>query len=130
MGSTAEARRVPPPAGAADEEARLKHEEDEQDIDEDHEHEQANGGKPRRKRRRAEFQTSDKKYECPDPGCGKKYSRAEHLYRHQLNRMLSPKPSRVTMLHLDISTQARLAGRRVLSLMVETHRHPQTDISM
>jgi hypothetical protein len=28
----------------------------------------------------------DKKFPCPHEGCGKSYSRAEHLYRHQLNR--------------------------------------------
>ena len=38
-----------------------------------------------RKRRRSK-KGSDKKFECPDEGCGKSYSRAEHLYRHQLNR--------------------------------------------
>ncbi|KAF4541484.1 Pfs domain protein [Lasiodiplodia theobromae] len=27
----------------------------------------------------------EKKFECPHEGCGKSYSRAEHLYRHQLN---------------------------------------------
>lgn len=30
---------------------------------------------------------TDKKFECKHEGCGKSYSRAEHLYRHQLNRM-------------------------------------------
>lgn len=38
-----------------------------------------------RKRRRSR-KGLDKKFECPQPGCGKSYSRAEHLYRHQLNR--------------------------------------------
>lgn len=28
----------------------------------------------------------EKKYACPQDGCGKSYSRAEHLHRHQLNR--------------------------------------------
>ena len=37
----------------------------------------------RRKRSRKGL---DKKYTCPQEGCGKSYSRAEHLYRHQLNR--------------------------------------------
>lgn len=39
---------------------------------------------PHRKRRRSR-KGLDKKFECPTPGCGKSYSRAEHLYRHQLN---------------------------------------------
>lgn len=45
------------------------------------------GGPPgsSRKRRRSR-KGLDKKFECPHDGCGKSYSRAEHLYRHQLNR--------------------------------------------
>ncbi|KAL3424707.1 C2H2 finger domain-containing protein [Phlyctema vagabunda] len=39
---------------------------------------------PSRKRRRSR-KGLDKKFECPTEGCGKSYSRAEHLYRHQLN---------------------------------------------
>ncbi|ESA43081.1 hypothetical protein GE21DRAFT_6690 [Neurospora crassa] len=39
---------------------------------------------PARKRRRSR-KGLDKKFECPEQGCGKSYSRAEHLYRHQLN---------------------------------------------
>ena len=27
-----------------------------------------------------------KRYHCTFPGCNRDYSRAEHLYRHQLNR--------------------------------------------
>ncbi|KAM0718671.1 hypothetical protein Q7P37_005742 [Cladosporium fusiforme] len=84
MGSTVEAKRIPPPAGGADDEALLKHEEQEQDMDEE-DHEPASGRRGKRKRRRADFQTSDRKYGCPEQGCGKKYSRLEHLYRHQLN---------------------------------------------
>ena len=42
-------------------------------------------GKPERKRKRSR-KGQDKKYPCPTEGCGKSYSRAEHLYRHQLNR--------------------------------------------
>ncbi|EPE09944.1 c2h2 finger domain containing protein [Ophiostoma piceae UAMH 11346] len=39
---------------------------------------------PARKRRRSR-KGLDKKFECPQKGCGKSYSRAEHLHRHQLN---------------------------------------------
>lgn len=42
-----------------------------------------------RKRRRSR-KGLDKKFECPHEGCGKSYSRAEHLYRHQLNRESCP----------------------------------------
>lgn len=42
------------------------------------------GSKP--KKRRKMVKNSDKKYQCPHPECTKTYSRAEHLYRHQLNR--------------------------------------------
>ena len=36
---------------------------------------------PARKRRRSR-KGLDKKFECPQKGCGKSYSRAEHLYVH------------------------------------------------
>ena len=41
-----------------------------------------------KKRKRNRKGDSGKKFECQHDGCGKSYSRAEHLYRHQLNRML------------------------------------------
>ena len=41
---------------------------------------------PMKKRRRSIKPNLDKKFECKHEGCGKSYSRAEHLYRHQLNR--------------------------------------------
>ncbi len=44
------------------------------------------GGLPPKKRRRVVKPNPDKKFECKHEGCGKSYSRAEHLYRHQLNR--------------------------------------------
>lgn len=44
------------------------------------------GGSRKRRRSRKGL---DKKFECPHEGCGKSYSRAEHLYRHQLNRTLN-----------------------------------------
>ncbi|KAH0842777.1 hypothetical protein FOPE_08035 [Fonsecaea pedrosoi] len=43
------------------------------------------GGLPPKKRRRVAKPNPDKKFECKHEGCGKSYSRAEHLYRHQLN---------------------------------------------
>ncbi|KAK7218508.1 hypothetical protein V2G26_006511 [Clonostachys chloroleuca] len=43
-----------------------------------------NSDEPARKRRRSR-KGLDKRFECTTPGCGKSYSRAEHLYRHQLN---------------------------------------------
>lgn len=42
------------------------------------------GGTPRKRRRSRKG--LDKKFDCPHENCGKSYSRAEHLYRHQLNR--------------------------------------------
>ncbi|PGH09228.1 hypothetical protein AJ80_07705 [Polytolypa hystricis UAMH7299] len=42
-------------------------------------------GDGHKKRRRSRKIDSDKKFECKHEGCGKSYSRAEHLYRHQLN---------------------------------------------
>ena len=44
---------------------------------------------PTTRKRRRSRKGLDKKFECPHPGCGKSYSRAEHLYRHQLNRKTS-----------------------------------------
>ena len=49
----------------------------------------ANGQPRKRKRSRKGL---DKKFGCPTEGCGKSYSRAEHLYRHQLNRMFRGLP--------------------------------------
>ncbi|KAL8659612.1 MAG: hypothetical protein Q9226_000317 [Calogaya cf. arnoldii] len=40
-------------------------------------------GKPRKRKRSRKG--LDKNFPCKHEGCGKKYSRAEHLYRHQLN---------------------------------------------
>ncbi|KXT09812.1 hypothetical protein AC579_10511 [Pseudocercospora musae] len=51
--------------------------------DAEHEVDDLTETKPKKKRR--VIKTADKKYECPQPDCGKSYSRAEHLYRHQLN---------------------------------------------
>ncbi|KAK6340842.1 hypothetical protein TWF696_009161 [Orbilia brochopaga] len=42
-------------------------------------------GSPQKRKRRRSRKGMDKKYECTHPDCGKSYSRAEHLYRHQLN---------------------------------------------
>ncbi|KAI4213536.1 MAG: hypothetical protein LQ351_003760 [Letrouitia transgressa] len=41
------------------------------------------GGKPRKRKRSRKG--LDKNFPCPHKDCGKSYSRAEHLYRHQLN---------------------------------------------
>lgn len=58
--------------------------EEDLEADADHEVDDLADSKPKKKRR--VIKLSDKKYECPQPDCGKSYSRAEHLYRHQLNR--------------------------------------------
>lgn len=44
---------------------------------------------PSKRRRRSRRAPTDRKFECTHEGCGKSYSRAEHLYRHQLNRTFS-----------------------------------------
>ncbi|KAF5017447.1 hypothetical protein F66182_10617 [Fusarium sp. NRRL 66182] len=63
----------------------------EQDIKGEANHDGPNGASsnsdgpgPARKRRRSR-KGLDKRFECSAEGCGKSYSRAEHLYRHQLN---------------------------------------------
>ena len=57
---------------------------DDQEADAEHELDDITSSRPKKKRR--VVQDSDKKFECPHVGCTKAYSRAEHLYRHQLNR--------------------------------------------
>lgn len=76
------------------------------DLDDDLE-----DAKPKKKRR--VVKTGDKKYECPEPDCGKSYSRAEHLYRHQLNRPSSPPLS-----------------FRLHSALTAISRHSQADLSL
>jgi hypothetical protein len=46
----------------------------------------SNSEGPARKRRRSR-KGLDKKFECPEKGCGKSYSRAEHLYVHAAARI-------------------------------------------
>ena len=53
-------------------------------MEEDHEVQPPSPKRPRKVKPNA-----DKKFECKVEGCGKVYSRAEHLYRHDLNRKLS-----------------------------------------
>lgn len=55
-------------------------------LDEDAEHGQSDVQQEPHRKRRKIIPIQDKKFECPHPDCDKKYSRAEHLYRHQLNR--------------------------------------------
>ncbi|KAF2430919.1 hypothetical protein EJ08DRAFT_660339 [Tothia fuscella] len=55
--------------------------------DDDGHDDQEDGGSGSSKKRRRSRKGLDKKFECPHDGCGKSYSRAEHLYRHQLNRV-------------------------------------------
>ncbi|KAI1264209.1 fungal-specific transcription factor domain-containing protein [Xylariaceae sp. FL1019] len=63
----------------------LEDNESDHDGDGDNKHEtSSNDEGPVRKRRRSR-KGLDKKFECPTEGCGKSYSRAEHLHRHQLN---------------------------------------------
>jgi len=59
---------------------------DEADVDAQDGNDTGDATGSSRKRRRSR-KGLDKKFECPHEGCGKSYSRAEHLYRHQLNRM-------------------------------------------
>ena len=54
------------------------------DVDAEHEVDETTESKPKKKRR--VINTPEKKFACSHPECGKSYSRAEHLYRHRLNR--------------------------------------------
>ena len=62
-------------------------EEDDSADDKDSGNGASGHGKPRKRKRSRKG--LDKNFPCPHQGCGKSYSRAEHLYRHQLNRKLS-----------------------------------------
>ncbi|KAI1177452.1 fungal-specific transcription factor domain-containing protein [Nemania sp. FL0916] len=91
-------RPTPPPRIKAEDDAERLHrppsqagdyDMDEMDSDNDGEGDNKNGNSsnsegPVKKRRRSR-KGLDKKFECPTEGCGKSYSRAEHLHRHQLN---------------------------------------------
>lgn len=63
-----------------------------QHLSRDHRHDSVDSspanGTPKTRKRSRKAQ-SDKKFDCKHEGCGKSYSRAEHLYRHQLNRRRS-----------------------------------------
>ncbi|KAI8686969.1 hypothetical protein NCS56_00269000 [Fusarium sp. Ph1] len=80
------------PSGRGRQRSRsLENEGAEQDIKAEGHHDGQNGASsnsdgpgPARKRRRSR-KGLDKRFECTAEGCGKSYSRAEHLYRHQLN---------------------------------------------
>lgn len=71
------------------------------------------GGSRKRRRSRKGL---DKKFECPHEGCGKSYSRAEHLYRHQLNRTPS-------------SVCTSTAGRSIADALQTTPSRSTTAIS-
>ena len=66
-------------------------------------------GKPRKRKRSRKG--SEKNFACPYPGCGKSYSRAEHLYRHQLNREPLHSHLRVSCLYCTRSTQKNIRLR-------------------
>lgn len=75
-------------------------------------------GSPKR-RKRGRKTHLDNKFECKHEGCGKSYSRAEHLYRHQLNRM-------------DLLEDLFSFLGFVLSLISKLllFRHPQADLPL
>ncbi|KAF2242839.1 hypothetical protein BU26DRAFT_570275 [Trematosphaeria pertusa] len=86
MDTTSGAVEPPTPASPDRDDNRGRRREREE-ADGDHNGEGNDGGEATgssRKRRRSR-KGLDKKFECPHEGCGKSYSRAEHLYRHQLN---------------------------------------------
>ncbi|KAF2805648.1 uncharacterized protein BDZ99DRAFT_511101 [Mytilinidion resinicola] len=75
----------PTPSSPGENRGRRRNREDGGDImDGDNGEDGGEAGGSSRKRRRSR-KGLDKKFECPHEGCGKSYSRAEHLYRHQLN---------------------------------------------
>lgn len=96
MDTTAAAdRELPAPASPDSGEARGRRR-DREDSGDDGADGDAGGSRKRRRSRKG----LDKKFECPHEGCGKSYSRAEHLYRHQLNRT-----STALQLHVVLAAQ-------------------------
>lgn len=81
MATSVEVARAPLLDQGPGDEPRPRHDDEDAEVEQVDE---ADDAQPRKKRR--VIQSSDKKYICPHDGCGKRYSRAEHLYRHQLNR--------------------------------------------
>ena len=75
----------PTPASPAQDDSRGRRRDRDDDDGADGLDGDAGGSSRKRRRSRKGL---DKKFECPHTGCGKSYSRAEHLYRHQLNRAL------------------------------------------
>jgi hypothetical protein len=77
---------LPMPSSPGESRGRRRNREEGGDMmDGDNGDDGGEAGGSSRKRRRSR-KGLDKKFECPHEGCGKSYSRAEHLYRHQLNR--------------------------------------------
>ncbi|KAI9839281.1 MAG: hypothetical protein M1819_003276 [Sarea resinae] len=72
------------PAHVVEERSRARSHEDDDDETMGNASQDDGSSGPSKKKRRSR-KDLDKKFECPHEGCGKSYSRAEHLYRHQLN---------------------------------------------
>lgn len=64
---------------------RRRTRDDEHEDDQDNQADDGDAPPGSSRKRRRSRKGLDKKFECPHEGCGKSYSRAEHLYRHQLN---------------------------------------------
>lgn len=70
----------------ADDQNSVSNSNEDPDVEmDDAEHEVDDLAETKPKKKRRVIKSYDKKYQCPAADCGKAYSRAEHLYRHQLN---------------------------------------------
>ncbi|KAK5199714.1 hypothetical protein LTR20_005589 [Exophiala xenobiotica] len=78
---------------------------------------------PPKKKRRVVKPNPDKKFECKHEGCGKSYSRAEHLYRHQLNPNDTPQDTPKTIYRCDFPECTRYFVRQDLCIR---HRERHT----
>ncbi|KAF2276820.1 uncharacterized protein EI97DRAFT_397751 [Westerdykella ornata] len=85
METTAGAPEPQTPASDRDENRGRRRDRDEADAENNGEGPDAGDANRGTRKRRRSRKGLDKKFECPHEGCGKSYSRAEHLYRHQLN---------------------------------------------
>lgn len=77
-----------------------------------------NGKLRKRKRSRKGL---DKKFDCPHKGCGKSYSRAEHLYRHQLNREFGSRYRHACVAHC-IDCRVQTIQNKSINVIITTAR--------
>ncbi|PVH93625.1 hypothetical protein DM02DRAFT_541155 [Periconia macrospinosa] len=82
---TSSAAVEPTPASPDHDDRGRRRDRDEMDAENNGDDNDAGDATGSSRKRRRSRKGLDRKFLCPHEGCGKSYSRAEHLYRHQLN---------------------------------------------